>query len=109
VLKEFTSRIRAHTRGIDVVARFGGEEVVIVVPDTPLDGARAVAERIRERVEATPFVVHRGQRALPVTVSIGVAAREPSDTSAPDLLRRADEALYEAKRDGRNRVVARAA
>jgi two-component system, cell cycle response regulator len=109
VLKEFASRIRAHTRAIDVVARFGGEEVVVVVPETPLEGGRAVAERIRERVEATPFVIHRGQRALPVTVSIGVAAREAGDASALDVLRRADAALYIAKREGRNRVVATAA
>jgi two-component system, cell cycle response regulator len=109
VLKEFASRIRAHTRGIDVVARFGGEEVVVVVPETPLEGGRAVAERIRARVEATPFIIHRGQRSLPVTVSIGVAAREAGDATALDVLRRADAALYTAKREGRNRVVATAA
>jgi two-component system cell cycle response regulator len=109
VLREFSMRVRAHTRGIDVVARFGGEEIVVVVPDTPLEGAEAVAERIRERVEAMPFAVHRGTRQVGVTVSIGVAAREDRDTAPAEVLKRADQALYLAKQRGRNRVVATAA
>lgn len=109
VLREFANRIRAHTRGIDVVARMGGEEVVVVVPDTPLEGARAVAERIRERIEAEPFEVHRGTRAIRVTVSIGVAARQAHDRAAGEILKRADVALYKAKEGGRNQVVANAA
>jgi len=109
VLREFANRVRALTRGIDVVARFGGEEIVIVVPDTALDGARAVAERIREQVSGTPFVVQHGLRRVAVTVSIGVAARPDTDASAADLLKRADLALYQAKHGGRNQVVAAAA
>ncbi|MEH3143772.1 MAG: PleD family two-component system response regulator [Methylobacterium frigidaeris] len=109
VLRDFADRIRSHTRGIDIVARFGGEEIVVVVPDTGLDGARQVAERIRERVESAPFAIHRGTRSVDVTVSIGVAARQPGDTCALDLLKRADTALYKAKEEGRNRVVAAAA
>jgi two-component system cell cycle response regulator len=109
VLREFALRVRAHTRGIDVVARFGGEEVVVLVPDTPLEGARAVAERIREQVEALPFPIHQGARRVAVTVSIGVAARQPGDKAGADILKRADLALYRAKQDGRNRVVAAAA
>ena len=109
VLREVANRVRALTRGIDVVARFGGEEIVILVPDTPLDGAHAVAERIRERIEATPFAVQKGAPGVHVTVSIGVAAREVGDLSATDVLKRADQALYAAKQQGRNRVVAAAA
>ncbi len=109
VLREFATRIRANTRGIDVVARFGGEEVVVVMPDTPLDGAELVAERIRERVEAEAFGVHRGTRSLKITVSIGVAARQAGDQNAGEVLKRADAALYRAKSAGRNRVVAAAA
>ncbi|KMO20581.1 PleD family two-component system response regulator [Methylobacterium indicum] len=109
VLKEFATRIRAQTRGIDVVARFGGEEIVVVVPDTGLDAARQVAERIRERIEAAPFAVQRGTCSIEVTVSIGVAARQANDVEAGTLLKRADLALYEAKQAGRNRVVAAAA
>lgn len=106
VLKEFANRIRAQTRGIDVVARFGGEEIVVVVPDTGLDAARQVAERIRERTEAAVFVVQRGTSTIDVTVSIGVAVRQPEDTDPAQILKRADLALYQAKQAGRNRVVA---
>ena len=109
VLREFAVRVRAHTRGIDLLARYGGEEIVVAVPDTAVDGAEAVAERIRERIEATPFPIHRGTRAIPVTVSIGVAAREAGDTAAGEMLKRADLALYRAKQQGRNRVIAAAA
>ncbi|MEE8628709.1 MULTISPECIES: PleD family two-component system response regulator [Methylobacterium] len=109
VLKEFATRIRSQTRGIDVVARFGGEEIVVVVPDTALEAARQVAERIRERIEAAPFVVQRGTCSIDVTVSIGVAARQAGDGEPGALLKRADLALYEAKQTGRNRVVAAAA
>ena len=109
VLKAFAERIRLHTRGIDVVARFGGEEVVIVMPGASLADAQAAGERIRERVEFAPFAIHRGARAIPVTVSVGVAVRHTQDASASEMLKRADEALYRAKAEGRNRVVAEAA
>ncbi|MGA0593551.1 PleD family two-component system response regulator [Enterovirga sp. CN4-39] len=109
VLREFATRIRTLTRGVDLVARYGGEEMVVVVPEASLDEARFVAERIRERVGSTPFGFADKTRALDVTVSIGVAARQPSDTSAQDLLKRADLALYRAKDQGRNRVIAAAA
>ena len=109
VLREFAMRVRAHTRGIDVVARYGGEEIVVLVPDTALEGARPVAERIREQVEAAPFLIHGGTRRVPVTVSIGVAARQVGDARGADILKRADLALYRAKKEGRNRVVADAA
>jgi two-component system, cell cycle response regulator len=108
VLREFATRVRAHTRGIDVVARYGGEEVVVLVPDTDLDGARLVAERIREQVELTPFPIHAGTRRVAVTVSVGVAARQVGDSRGADILRRADLALYRAKEEGRNRVAAAA-
>ncbi|MBV9078065.1 MAG: diguanylate cyclase, partial [Methylobacteriaceae bacterium] len=109
VLKEFAHRIRAMTRGIDLVARYGGEEVVVVIPDASLEEARFIAERIREKVGVLPFAVNRRTRHLGVTVSIGVAAREGGDSSPLEMLKRADAALYQAKGDGRNRVVARAA
>jgi len=109
VLREFANRVKAHTRGIDVVARYGGEEVVVLVPDTPLEGARTVAERIREQVEAKPFSIHKGTRQVSVTVSIGVAAREATDLLGGEIVKRADLALYRAKEGGRNRVVMAAA
>lgn len=109
VLVEFAARVKANSRTIDVVARFGGEEVVVIVPDTNLQGAMAIAERIREQVEAKPFMVHNGRQSINVTVSIGVAGRRAGDPSAQDLLKRADTALYQAKHEGRNRVIPEAA
>jgi two-component system cell cycle response regulator len=105
VLREFADRVRACTRGIDLVARMGGEEVVVVLPDTTLEAAHAVAERIRERVEAEPFSIHRNTRAISVTVSIGVASRRAGDASPAEMSKRADDALYRAKESGRNRVI----
>lgn len=108
VLKEFARRIRTLTRGVDLVARFGGEEIVVVVPDASLHDAKVVAERIRERIGSVPFDAGSGQ-TLAVTVSIGVAAREIGDKAYAELLKRADVALFEAKNGGRNKVVAHAA
>ncbi|SEF93103.1 PleD family two-component system response regulator [Bosea lathyri] len=105
VLREFADRVRACTRGIDLVARMGGEEVVVVLPDTTLDAAYAVAERIRERVEMEPFAIHNNSNAIPVTVSIGVASRRAGDVSSAEMMKRADDAVYRAKASGRNRVI----
>ena len=109
VLRTFAERVRLHTRGIDIVARYGGEEVVIILPDVGLAEAQVIAERIRARIEALPFPVQRATRSVPVTVSIGVAARQGDDAGAGDMMKRADLALYRAKTFGRNRVEADAA
>jgi two-component system cell cycle response regulator len=109
VLREFALRVRALTRGIDLVARYGGEEVVVLVPDAGLSEATFVAQRICQKIGATPFAIARGARGITVTVSIGVAVIEPDDTSPAAILKRADRALYKAKDEGRNRVVAAAA
>ncbi len=106
VLREFSRRIRRTVRSVDLVCRFGGEEFVVVMPDTDIRAAALVGERIRERIAGQPFLIEGGEQELPITVSIGLASRsEPAD--APEtLLRRADDALYQAKREGRNRVAA---
>ena len=91
-------QITAATRTSDAVFRYGGEEFVVVLSNTSLDGARRLAERVRESVRKS-----RGS-ALSVTVSIGVSAWQPDD-SATTLLNRADARLYSAKHQGRNRVV----
>lgn len=109
VLRGFAERVRQHTRPIDIVARYGGEEVVVILPEAGLGEAQGIAERIRERVEAVPFSVLGATRTVPVTVSIGVAVRRGEDLCAADMLRRADLALYRAKAAGRNRVEAQAA
>lgn len=108
VLKEFAVRIRKCIRGIDLACRLGGEEFVVVMPETDASLAYTVAERLRQRVAGEPFVVNGGQKAIDVTVSIGMAAIEQGDTM-DNLLKRADQGLYAAKRDGRNRVVTIAA
>jgi two-component system cell cycle response regulator len=105
VLREFADRVRACTRGIDLVARMGGEEIVVVLPDTTLEAACDVAERIRERVEADGFAIHANTRHIPVTVSIGVASRRAGDAAPAEMMKRADDALYRAKAAGRNRVI----
>lgn len=107
VLKEFARRIRANVRGIDLVCRFGGEEFVVIMPDTEPVLAERVAERVRHDIEKEPFYIS-GQ-AVPVTVSIGVASVGYGADSVSALMRRADSALYQAKNTGRNRVVAKAA
>lgn len=105
VLREFADRVRACTRGIDLVARMGGEEIVVVLPDTGRDAASHVAERIREKVESQPFAIQNGIRNIKVTVSVGVAHRRAGDATSADMMKRADDALYQAKASGRNRVI----
>jgi diguanylate cyclase len=110
VLKELVVRVEGELRGTDLVGRddlmqrvgrFGGEEFLVVLPETDENGAAACAERIRRKVGGRPF--RSGGREIPVTVSVGVAQWLPGE-GLEALLRRADEALYRAKRGGRNRV-----
>jgi diguanylate cyclase (GGDEF)-like protein len=101
VLRELARVVSERIRREEVFARYGGEEFVIVLPETPLNGATALAESLRARVANHAFVF-QGER-IPVTVSIGTALLG-DDKTAADLIQRADEKLYEAKRGGRNRV-----
>jgi two-component system cell cycle response regulator len=109
VLREFADRIRRNTRGIDLTCRLGGEEFVVVMPDCDLDKACHVGERLRKCIAAASFDAGSRAGTLKVTASVGVAALEPTADTPELLLKRADQALYCAKRDGRNRVVADAA
>jgi diguanylate cyclase (GGDEF)-like protein len=101
VLVALAQLLRENMRGGDVLARLGGEEFVIVLPDTPTDRAREVCERLRERVERHTWPGCPGLER--VTASIGLAMAPPHD--AAELMRRADQALYAAKGGGRNRLV----
>jgi two-component system, cell cycle response regulator len=109
VLREVAKRARDCLRNQDLLVRFGGEELVAVLPDTGQGGAEAVAERIRESVHRQPFTIGGGMRGITVTISLGVAVMRHVKESHADLFKRADEALYRAKNEGRNRVVLDAA
>ena len=109
VLRDFALRIKRSIRGIDLACRYGGEEFVLVMPETDMAVAAMVAERLRRRIAAEPFAIQQGASIVPVTISIGIAALRDKDDTAASVLKRADQALYRAKRDGRNRVVPDAA
>jgi diguanylate cyclase (GGDEF)-like protein len=101
VLVELAGRIRGQVRDVDTVARYGGEEVVVILPETDEAGAAQAAERICDAVRRRPFG-EPGQPEVYVTVSIGAAVFPAHGGSSTTLLRRADEALYEAKDAGRD-------
>ena len=115
VLQQFTHLVRQLLRASDWVARFGGEEFVLVLPEADLNGAMITAEKIRAALEKEPLVTCTG--ALPVTASFGASSLDllganidprfgGSSGTREQLLRRADAALYRSKREGRNRVTA---
>jgi len=104
VLRDFAERVREETRRPDILVRWGGEEFVLVMPETNADEALRVAERIRSATAEDPFELDRAP-PRPQTVSIGVVTWDGRESPA-ELERRADEAMYAAKRAGRNRVVA---
>lgn len=109
VLREFAARIRSTVRGADLACRYGGEEFVVVMPDTPMELATSVAERLRAIIEDKPFHVRSIDRELSITASLGIATSSGAFGAPDELLKQADRALYEAKHTGRNRVVAAAA
>jgi two-component system cell cycle response regulator len=109
VLREFALRLASNVRAIDLPCRYGGEEFTVIMPDTQLADALRIAERIRMHVSGSPFRVAHGSELLTVTISIGVSATSGAGDTPETLLKRADEAVYEAKKSGRNAVVGKAA
>jgi diguanylate cyclase (GGDEF)-like protein len=108
VLKEVARIIRGSVRADDVVARFGGEEFALIMRETSRGKALVAAERIRKRIESTAFGF--GDDRIPVTISIGVATWVDDEVATvEDFIRLADEFLYRAKRNGRNRTESAAA
>lgn len=103
VLRHVASILKSEARDTDVVGRYGGEEFVLVLPSTDAEGARELAERIRKRIEASPAATSVGE--VRVTLSLGVAGFPTHGEGLDALVHAGDEALYEAKRAGRNRVV----
>jgi len=109
VLRELAARTIKSVRSVDLAVRWGGEEFLVVMPETDLANAAAVAERLRAAVAKDSFTVRSSGEKLAVTISIGVAAAVTDTDDRARLLKRADDALYCAKSGGRNRVVIRSA
>ena len=105
VLREVAVRLASSVRAVDIPCRYGGEEFVVVMPATRLSDAARIAERIRAAIAGEPFRV--GDREIAVAVCLGVSASDGVEDRPESLIRRADEALYEAKAAGRNQVVIR--
>ncbi len=106
VLRETAERLRKQVRKLDVVCRFGGEEFAILLPGSDHRMAKMVAERLRCAIASRPFKIptDEGEKELHITISIGVASFESRTDTLEGLLKRADDALYQAKQHGRNRV-----
>jgi len=102
VLKRFAEVCRKTFRQIDFIGRFGGEEFLVVLPDTGMDDACAIAERLRLHTENENIELHNS--TIKITASIGVSEMNQSDTSLEQAISRADAALYRAKDNGRNRI-----
>ena len=110
VLQQFTARAQKSIRSnSDWAARYGGEEFIIVLPETPYEGAMAVAEKIRTMIAATPFATRTGDAW--VTASFGVVSTGPNgpdlSLKVDSLIKAADECLYRGKQEGRNRTIGR--
>ena len=108
VLKEFSKRFQQCTRGIDLACRLGGEEFLIIMPDTDSSHAYQIGERIRDCVATQAFDVNPGQK-IHLTASVGLATLQGSNDTPDTMFKRADDALYAAKRRGRNQVAVDAA
>tara|TARA_R110002072_G_scaffold129466_1_gene267978 strand:+ start:8066 stop:9433 length:1368 start_codon:yes stop_codon:yes gene_type:complete len=109
VLVEVANRLRENVRPMDVVCRPGGEEFLVIMPDTPGDLACAAGERIRRAIASQSFEVSGGRREISITLSAGVSTIAGEHDTMADLTKRADTALYQAKSAGRNRVESLAA
>jgi two-component system cell cycle response regulator len=105
VLQGMAKRIQGDLRGFDTAVRYGGEEFVILLPDSSLSAAAATAERLCRAISATPLPTSSHVDGIGITVSIGVATAIAGQEGLDDLIRRSDQALYEAKNAGRNQVM----
>lgn len=103
VLRKLAAFLKGNIRSTDLACRFGGEEFVLVMVDTPLDQCEEKAEKLREGIEKS-VAIYSGETRLGVTVSMGVACTKEKDVTFEEVLQAADAALYEAKENGRNRV-----
>ena len=106
VLRKCAAAIRDSVRGVDIAARYGGEEFTVILTDTDKNGAMVVAENIRRAIEEQRFSDEGGDATHNVTVSIGVSSYPADTMEMKDLIKKADDALYTAKKEGKNRVCA---
>lgn len=108
ILRDFSARLVSYVRAVDLPCRYGGEEFVVLMPSTPLEAASKIAERIRANIAGAAFNFGANMDMGGVTVSIGLSCTDGVSETPETLLKRADEALYEAKTGGRNRVIVQA-
>ena len=109
VIRQFSERLASNFRPRDLACRFGGEEFVVIMPDTSAEDAYIIAERLRVAVSGDPFHIGSNKDPLEVTVSVGVAIGNRADDDTDVVIKRADQALYAEKQRGRNRVIANVA
>ncbi len=109
VIRQFSERLASNFRPRDLACRFGGEEFVVIMPDTLPEDAMQIAERLRHSIADAPFYIGRNREQLDVTCSVGVSVGNQAADIPETVLKRADQALYSAKQCGRNRVMAQAA
>ena len=102
VLQEFAKRCKNSVREMDLIGRYGGEELIIILPETDLITALQIAERMCESIAEEPIKIPNGE--ISTTVSVGVAAKDENTAQLETLIARADQAMYIAKHKGRNRV-----
>jgi len=108
VLKNLGHLLLKNVRETDIIARYGGEEIAVIAPHTPIFSALVLAERLRQVIEKSiilPANEHENRQAVTLTVSIGVAALGQKIIDTQTLIQKTDQALYQAKQEGRNRVV----
>ena len=109
ILRTFAERLNKNVRSEDLACRYGGEEFVIAMPETDIALAYVVADRMRREVAAHPFLIDGGKQQISITFSAGVASLQGKGDTIETMMKRADEALYQAKRTGRNQVISDAA
>ena len=103
ILKNIARMLRDNSRKQDIVSRWGGEEFIILLPETDLGNGAILAEKLRDKIESEVFV-YEGKK-IPVTLSFGLSVYNKKDLKMDDVIKQADECLYEAKNSGRNKVV----
>jgi diguanylate cyclase (GGDEF)-like protein len=104
VISGIASQFLRDLRQIDLIGRYGGDEFIILLPETDLENATQVGERLRNNIIGSPYF--KDSKPVHITISVGAASRKPQDESLEVIIERADQALYQAKEGGRNQIAA---